>query len=99
MRGPADAPFKETAHRLTDETASHGSRSELIALEAEPGTYIHYSFDVGRAPMGDELNVSLWIKSNRPGIKLLCRAVLPRERRRATSNSRSPSCCPATSTR
>ena len=28
---------------------------------------------------GDELNVSLWVKANRPGIQLLCRVVLPQE--------------------
>jgi hypothetical protein len=79
VKGRADAPFKEVAHRLTDETAYSGSRSETIQLIAEPGNFIHYTSDVGRAPVVDELNVSLLVKANRPGTQLLCRIVLPGE--------------------
>ncbi len=80
VRGPADAPFKETAHQISADKAHGGNRSELIAVEAEQGNYIYYTYDVGRAPINDELDVSLWVQSNRPGIQLLCRVVLPRER-------------------
>lgn len=78
--GTADAPYKETAHRLTDETAHEGNRSEFIEIEAQPGNYIYYAYPVGRAPVSDELTVSLWVKANRPGVQLLARVVLPRER-------------------
>jgi hypothetical protein len=77
--GPADAAYKETAHRITDESARDGRRSEYIELEAEAGSYIHYTYDVGKAPLADELTVSLWVKANRPGVQLLCRVVLPKE--------------------
>jgi hypothetical protein len=80
LKGRADAPFKETAHRLTEETARSGQRSEHIQLEAEHGTFIHYTFNVGQAPINEDLFTSLWIKSNRPGVRLSCRVVLPRER-------------------
>jgi hypothetical protein len=80
VKGPSDASPKELAHLLTEETAHNGIRSELISLEAQQGTYIHYSYGVGRAPIVDELAVSVWIKSNRPGIQILARVVLPRER-------------------
>ena len=80
VKGGSDAPYRETAHRLTDETAHTGTRSELIALEAEKGTFIHYTYDVGRAPIVDELALSVWVKSNRLGPQLLARVVLPRER-------------------
>ena len=77
--GAADAVYKETVHRITDEFAKDGRRSEYIELNAEPGSYIHYTYDVGKAIVSNELNVSLWVKANRPGIQLLCRVVLPRE--------------------
>jgi hypothetical protein len=77
--GAADAVYKESAHRITDEFAKGGRRSETIELDAEAGSYIHYTYDVGKAIISDELNVSLWVKANRPGIQLLCRVVLPRE--------------------
>ncbi len=81
VRGTADARFTESAHRLsTDLTAHTGQRSEFIQLTAELGSYIHYTYDVGRAPVGDELSASLWLKANRPGTQLLCRVVLPHER-------------------
>jgi hypothetical protein len=80
QQGSADAKFSQPVHRLTDETAHGGQRSEHIRLTAEKGTHIDYTYDVGRAPINDELNVSLWLKSTRPGIQLLCRVVLPYER-------------------
>jgi hypothetical protein len=80
VKGAGDANFKETAHRLTEDTAHNGQRSEFIEVEAQSGTFIHYTYDVGKAPVVDELNVSLWVKSDRPGIQLLCRVVLKNER-------------------
>ncbi|HZY89290.1 MAG TPA: hypothetical protein VFE78_30995, partial [Gemmataceae bacterium] len=80
VQGPADAAYKETAHALTDEYAHSGQRSEHVQFQAEAGHFIHYTFDLGKAPVSDDLNVSLWLKSNRPGMQLLCRVVLPRER-------------------
>jgi hypothetical protein len=80
VQGPADAAYKETAHALSDEYAHSGQRSEHIQLQAEAGHFIHYTYDLGKAPVSDDLNVSLWLKANRPGLQLLCRVVLPRER-------------------
>src|SRR5262249_49009944 len=68
--------YQETAHRLSADSAHTGKRSELIALECgqgEPGAFIHYGYAVGRAPVADELSVSVWVKANRPGIQLLSR--------------------------
>jgi hypothetical protein len=81
VRGSADARFNETAHKLSDDLTAHtGKRSEYFELDAEPGTYIHYTYDVGRAPVCEELAASFWVKGNRPGAQLLCRVVLPHER-------------------
>ena len=78
IRGSADARFTEAAHQLSDDLTAHsGKRSELIQLDAEPGTYIHYTYDVGRAPVGDELTASFWIKANRPGANSLSRRLAP----------------------
>jgi hypothetical protein len=81
VKGSADARYVESAHHLTEDLVAHtGKRSEFFQLSAEPGSYIFYTYDVGRAPVGDELNASLWVKANRPGTQLLCRVVLPHER-------------------
>jgi hypothetical protein len=78
--GAADAPYKETAHRLTEETAHGGQRSELIELEAQQGSFIHYAFPVGRGPVTEDFSGSVWVRANRPGVQLLARLVLPHER-------------------
>ena len=80
QKGRADANFKETAHRIVKDTAYTGQSSEYIQFTAEPGKYIHYTYEPGRAAVVDELNVSVFVKANRPGVQLLCRIVLPDER-------------------
>jgi hypothetical protein len=80
LAGPFDAAYKEIKHTLTDETAHTGQKSEVIQLHAEKGSFIYYTYPIGKAPVTDELNVTLWVKANRPGMQLLCRVVLPRER-------------------
>src|SRR5262249_37182841 len=80
VKGGADARYMESAPRLSDDLTAHtGKRSEFFQLSAEPGSFIHYTYDVGRAPVTDELNVSIWIKANRPGAQVHCRVVLPHE--------------------
>jgi hypothetical protein len=78
--GAHDAAYEETLHRLTDESAHNGQRSETIQLTAQPGSFIYYTYDVGRAPVTEDLIVNLWVRANRPGTQLLCRVVLPKER-------------------
>ncbi len=79
-QGPADANFKERLHKLTDEHAHSGQHCETIQLDAETGTFIYYTYNPGKAAISEELSVSVWVRANRPGISLRCRAVLPRER-------------------
>jgi hypothetical protein len=79
VRGAADAPFRELAHALTDQSAHTGQSSEHIQLQAERGHFIHYVYPIGRAPVGDELTASVWVRANRPGMQLLARLVLPHE--------------------
>jgi hypothetical protein len=78
--GPHDAPYKELVHRITNEQFHDGERSEFIRVKAEQGSFIHYTFEVGRAPIIDELSVRIWIRANRPGTQLLARVVFPKER-------------------
>src|SRR6266545_1084084 len=80
VKGNGDTPFRETAHDLTDQTAHSGQHAERLLLTAEQGTFIHYAYPIGRAPVGEDLSASVWVKSNRPGVQLMARLVLPRER-------------------
>lgn len=78
--GSTDAAVKVLAHELTSETAHGGLKSEHLRLQVERGSFVHYTYDLPRAPVTDELVVSLWLKSNRPNVRLFCRMVFPRER-------------------
>ncbi len=77
--GPHDAAYRETLHELTDKSVHSGQRSETIQFVAESGTHIHYTYNLGRAPVTEDLNISLWVRANRPGVQLLARVVFPKE--------------------
>lgn len=79
LPGRHDAGYKETVHELTDKSMHGGQRSENIQFEAETGSYIHYTYNLGRAPVTEDLNISLWVRANRPGVQLLARVVFPKE--------------------
>ena len=80
LPGKYDAKYKEIDHELTEETAHTGQKCEVIHLQAEKGSFIYYTYPIGKAPIVDEFKASVWMKANRPGMQLLCRVVLPRER-------------------
>jgi hypothetical protein len=85
LKGTADAPLKEIAHRMTEEMFHTGQKCEYLELQAERGTYIYYHYDTSPAPLADDLSAGVWIKANRPGVQLLARLVLPHEK-----NEKSP---------
>src|SRR5262249_27984723 len=37
-------------------------------------------YDIGQAPVREDLTASVWVRANRPGVQLLARLVLPKER-------------------
>lgn len=78
--GSSDAVFRVLLHQLTEETAHSGQKCEHLRLQIERGTFLHYVLDLPRGTVTEELNLKLWLKSNRPGVQLLCRMVFPRER-------------------
>ncbi|HEX5269313.1 MAG TPA: hypothetical protein VFW33_02445 [Gemmataceae bacterium] len=79
VKGASDGVSREVAHKITDERPFRGQRCEFIQVNVESGTSVTYTFDTGRAPVGDELKASLWLRANRPGTQLLARVVLPHE--------------------
>lgn len=76
----ADATYEEFTHASSDQGAHEGQRSEYLQVNTKEGSYLHYLYPVGKAPVGDELAGKVWVKANRPGIQLLARVVLPNER-------------------
>jgi hypothetical protein len=81
VKGTADVAFDETAHATSDQVAHEGQRSEYLQINAKPGlgSSVLYYYPTAPAPISEELSAGLWIKSNRPGIQLMARVVLPKE--------------------
>jgi hypothetical protein len=75
-----DAPHDVIAHNATDQGAHDGQRSEYLQLNSKLGNFIYYQYPVGKAPITAELVGGIFVKSNRPGIQVLARVVLPNER-------------------
>jgi hypothetical protein len=82
-KGGSDAAHDEAEHKLDGTEPHNGQMSEYIALNVktvDPKQHIYYTYPIGNAPLTEDLRVSLWLRANRPGIKLMARVVLPNER-------------------
>jgi hypothetical protein len=79
VKGDADMAYEEQAHGITDQGAHDFQRCEYIRVNARQGSHVHYQYATPKAPITDELTVSLWVKSNRPGVQILARVVFPNE--------------------
>src|SRR5579862_3963264 len=79
IKGTADARFQEFVHDVTDATSHGGQYSEHLQLASDQGSNIYYYYPTQRAPIGDDLSLSIWIKANRPGTQVAARLVLPKE--------------------
>jgi hypothetical protein len=80
QKGSADVKFREIVHDLTESFAHTGQRSEHLRIDCETGSHAYYFYPTGKAPVNDELHISVWLRSNRPGFQILARVVLPKER-------------------
>jgi hypothetical protein len=74
----ADCGVKVIAHKRTFEQAHDGASSEQLQFVAGRGTHLYYTLDLGRSPIIDESNFSLWLKADKARLQLLARVVLPR---------------------
>src|SRR4051812_29747991 len=83
-RGPASVPAVEEAHALTAQHAHSLPTSEYLRVKAdangELNPFVYYSYPTHPAPVADDMTVRVWVRANRPGVQLLARVVLPRER-------------------
>jgi len=74
-----EAPWRLDTHDLVEDGAFEGRWSERIQFVAGPGSGLFYSYPIPRIPIRDDLRVSVWIKANRPGMRLVGRVVLPED--------------------
>ena len=76
------------AHGCVDDDARQGSGSERVVIAAPAGESLHFICPVGRIPVLDEFESRLWVKTNRPGVTLAARVVLPRSIDASAGNPR-----------
>lgn len=65
-------------HRRVPGEAHTGDGCERLRIAAGEGTYVYFSHDIGQARVIDELVPSVQVRSDRSGIQLFVRVVLPR---------------------
>ncbi len=74
----ADARHRVVGHRCVQTQAHQDASSEELTIVAQGGSYIYAAYPVEKAPVIDETAVSLWVRSDKPGLQLAARVVLPR---------------------
>lgn len=75
-----DTRYRIARHESLSHEARSGQAAEFVRLIAENGTGVYLAREIPPARIIEELNVEVWVKSDRPGIQLLARLVLPRAR-------------------
>ena len=74
----SDARYQILDHRRVKDGGHSRPGCERISLATGNGTKILFSHPVPPASVIDELVASVWVKSDRPGVRILARVVLPR---------------------
>jgi hypothetical protein len=72
----ADAPLQMRVHDRTSEGAFEGL-SERFQFVAGPGSGVYASYPLPKLPITEELRASIYVRSNRPGVQIIGRVVLP----------------------
>ena len=73
----ADAPVRGT-HAVVEDGGRLQQPVDRFVVDAAPGTRPRIEMPVGPAAVIDEFQASVWIRANRPDIRLVARVVLPR---------------------
>ncbi len=72
-----DATIGLIAHDRSQRAAHEGKTSEHIQFTAGLGSGFYFSYALPKVVIQDDLRVSLLVRSNRPGVQIFARVVLP----------------------
>ncbi len=73
-----DARYRVRQHQWIQGVLPGGRGCEWLQLEADGGSCVYFSREIGRPRVYEELVPSVWVKSDREGLQLAARIVLPR---------------------
>jgi hypothetical protein len=77
QREYTDTTVKLLAQERSERAAHDGRLSERFQFESAPGSQFFVSYATPKVPVSDDLNVSLYVRSDRAGVQLFGRVVLP----------------------
>lgn len=80
--------FHVVAHYIEREGHLTGAGAEVVRLQGPAGESAQLSFDLPSAPVIAELTLAATLSSNRPGVQIAARVVLPRSTDPLTGRSR-----------
>ncbi len=72
-----DGRHRVELHQRVDTGPHSGQRCEQIRITGGGSTAIYYSYPVKPARVISELSMGLWLRSDRPGLQVVARVVLP----------------------
>ncbi len=73
-----NANYKIERHARVGDQTHTGNGCEHIAIDGRDGTYVYFSHAIDCPLVIPELVPSVWIKSDRAGLQIMARVVLPR---------------------
>jgi len=73
----ATGPYEILRHQRSTEQWHTGRRSEWLLIRARAGTCVFLRHEAGRAAVIEDLLPTVWVKTDRAGVQLLARVVLP----------------------
>lgn len=74
-----DNQVKLFAHDRSQKSVREGSMAEHFQFEAGVGSGFYFSYQLPKIPVTPDLQVSLQVRSDRPGTQLLARVILPKD--------------------
>ncbi len=75
-----DATYRIEGHARVSQGAHGGQWCERLTVRGTNGTFVYISHPIAPALIISELQPSVWLKADRPGVQLLARVTLPRAR-------------------
>jgi len=78
-QGDYDGRLAVREHDLTGQQAHGGRKSEVLRFVTAGSTHAYFYLEIGKATVFKELVLSVWLRADRPGVKLLARVVFPKE--------------------
>jgi hypothetical protein len=74
-----DARYRIERHLRIGQDVHSGRGCEFLEIDTSgDGSSIYLSYDIGQAPVIDELSASVWLRGTHPGARLFARVVFPR---------------------